>query len=98
MQHFQVLAAAQLIAGFAEHYNRVAAGLEAPTQYLAGVLEQAYHSEHRRRIDRLAVRFVVEADVAAGDGDVKRSTGSSNTFDRPSELPHDLWPLGITEI
>ena len=31
------------------------------------VFDQADHAEHRRRIDVFAERFVVEADIAAGD-------------------------------
>ena len=58
-----------------------------------GVLDQADDAEHRRRIDRLAVGLVVEADVAAGDRDVQRAAGLADAFDRLGELPHDFRPL-----
>ena len=79
----QVLAAAELAAALAEQHDR-----RRPTRWkraaddAVGVLEQADDADDRRRIDRLAVGFVVEADVAAGDRHVERAARRADAFDR----------------
>ena len=64
----------------------------------SSVLDQPDHAEDRRRIDRLAVGLVVEADVAAGDRHVERAARVGDALDGLDELPHDLGPLGVAEV
>ena len=63
-----------------------------------GGLHQADDAHHRRRLDRLAQRFVIEADVAAGDRRFEEAAGFRDAFDRFHELRHDLRPLRIAEV
>src|SRR3954454_14895767 len=45
-----------------------------------------------------AFGLVVEADVAAHDGEIERSAGLGNAFDTADELAHDLRPLRVAEV
>ena len=94
----QVLAAAELaaISRRAGRWRRRCLGT--PRQHARRVLDQPDDADDRRRIDRLAVGLVVEADVAAGDRDVQRAARVGHAFDRLDELPHDLGPLGVAEV
>jgi hypothetical protein len=53
---------------------------------------------HRRRINSLAQRLVIEADVAARDWDLELFAGLRDAVDRLRELPHDVRLLGISEV
>ena len=46
------------------------------------VFDQSEHAENRRRIDRLAQRFVVETDVAAGDRNFQRGACFGDAVNR----------------
>ena len=94
----QVFAAAELAEIIAQQDHRGAGRLERARHGLRRVLEQADDAEHRRREDRAAFGFVVEADVAAGDRDVERPARVADAADRFADLPHDLRPLGIAEV
>ena len=94
----QVLAAAELSSIIAQQHDRRADRLEDSRRRLRRVVEQADHAEHRRREDRAALGFVVEADVAAGDRHVERAAGVADAADGFADLPHDLGPLGIAEV
>src|SRR5258708_8492796 len=67
-------------------------------QEVRGVFEHAEHADDRRWIDRLAESFVVEADVAAGDGSAEGGAGFAETVDRFAELPHHFGLFGAAEI
>ena len=62
------------------------------------VVEDADDSENRRGINALAKRLVVEADVAAGDGNLQFFAGFGDAVDRLRELPHDVGLFGIAEV
>src|ERR1700688_2095810 len=64
----------------------------------AHVVENAYHSEHRRGIDSFAQGFVVEAHIAASDGNLKLLAGFRDAIDGLRELPHDVRLLRITKV
>ena len=98
VRHLQVFAAAQFAAIGAQGHDHVARRLKAPTNDMVGVLEQTHDANDRRRINRLTIRLVVEADVAAGDRHGERAAGGADAFNRPGELPHDLRPLRVAEI
>src|SRR5262249_12031562 len=77
----QILGATELAATLAEEDDGVARFLEAPADDFVRLLQQTDHADGRRRIDRLAIRLVVEADVAAGDRHVERTTSLADPFD-----------------
>ena len=55
-------------------------------------------ADHRRGVDRAAVRVVVERDVARDDGDPERLARGGHALDRLGQLPGDLRLLGIAEV
>ena len=81
LHHLQVLAAAELMARLAEQHDRVAAAFESAPKHLARILDQADDAENRRRINRLPVGLVVQADVAAGNRDIERFARGGDAFD-----------------
>src|SRR5271156_5460603 len=62
------------------------------------VLKNSNHSNHRSRINSLAQSFIVEADVAAGDGCVELFAGFGDAVDHLRKLPHDVRLFGIAEV
>ena len=67
VQDCQIFAAAQLASIIAQEHDTRTVGFETAGDGVRRVLEQPDDAEHRCRIDRFAVGFVVEADIAAGD-------------------------------
>src|SRR5438067_1409226 len=61
-------------------------------------LEKTDDTNHRRRVDGMAIGLVVEADVAARNRHVERSTRLANPFDRLCELPHDRRAFRVAEV
>ena len=98
VQKSQILAASELAPIIAEEHHPIAHGAELTSHRLARVLEQADDADHRRRIDRLAVGLVVEADVATSDRNIERATRVADPADGFRKLPHDLRALGIAEV
>ena len=98
VDNLQVFAAAELAEILAEQDDVVPGALELPRHDSRRILEHADDADDRRRIDRLAVGLVVEADVATGDRHVERPARFGNARDRLDELPHDLGPLGVAEV
>src|SRR6267143_995976 len=71
---------------------------EGDFQDLRGVVENAEDADDRRRIDGFAKSFVVEADVAAGDGRAEGGAGFGEAVDGFAELPHHFGFFGAAEI
>jgi hypothetical protein len=94
----EVLAAAEFAETLAEQDDRVTRRADAPREHAGGVLQQPDDAEDGRRVDGLAVGFVVEAHVAAGDRHVERTAGLGDALDRLHELPHDLGPFRVAEV
>src|ERR1039457_5198231 len=65
---------------------------------LVHVLEHPHDSKHGRGIYGFAQRLVVEADVAAGDGNFQFLASLRDPIDRLRELPHDVRLFGIAEV
>src|SRR5216683_3319863 len=63
-----------------------------------GVFDHAEDADDRRRVNGFAEGFVVEADVAAGDGRVEGGAGLGEAVDGFAELPHHLGLFGAAEI
>src|SRR5260370_16168629 len=63
-----------------------------------GVFENAEDADDRRWIDRFAESFVVEADVAAGDGSAEGGAGFGEAVDGFAELPHHFGLFGAAKI
>ena len=66
----------------AEQHDRSPSRWNARLSTRRRILDQADHADDRRRVDRLAVGLVVEADVAAGDRHVERAAGVGDPLDR----------------
>src|SRR5437879_2475370 len=62
------------------------------------VVENAEDADDWRWVDRLAESFVIEADIAAGDGRVEGGAGFGEAVDGFAELPHHFGFLGAAEI
>ena len=73
-------------------------GLEWHRGMLRDILHQADAANGRRRQDRLAIRLVVERDVAGDDREIQGPTGLANATHGHDELAHDLGLLRIAEI
>src|SRR5438270_6314706 len=64
----------------------------------ADIFQNSDHAENRSRIDSLAKRFVIEADVAAGDRNLELFASFGDSVDDLGKLPHDVRLLGIAEV
>src|SRR5579864_4020825 len=62
------------------------------------IVENADDSKYRCGVDPFAQGFVIEADVAASDGNFQFLAGLGDAVDGLGELPHDRRLLGISEI
>ena len=65
MNRFQIFAAAQFFPGPAEQHDHVAGAFEPRRHDPIDFFEQPDHADGRRRMNRHAVGFVIETDVAA---------------------------------
>ncbi len=61
-------------------------------------VDEAEGPDDRRRVDVAAEALVVEADVAADDGEPQRQAGLGHAVDGFGQLPHHLGMLGIAEV
>ena len=97
--HFgQVLAATELTSIIAQQHHGRSAPFELARHRPCRILEQPDHAEHGRRVNGFAFRFVVEADVSAGDRDAEGAARVADAAHRLGKLPHDLRPFGIAEV
>src|SRR5947207_5394791 len=64
----------------------------------ADVFQNSDHAKNGSRIDSIAERFVIEADVAASDGNFKLFAGFGDPVNDLRKLPHDVRLLGIAEV
>src|ERR1700687_3704769 len=80
-----------------EEYG-VAFVAEGDFQDVRGVVENAKDADDRRRVDGFADGFVVEADVAAGDGRAEGGAGFGEAVDGFAELPHHFGLFGAAEV
>src|SRR5258708_31008821 len=71
---------------------------EGDFQDAGGVAENAEDADDRRWIDGFAESFVVEADVAAGNGRAEGSAGFGEAVDGFAELPHHFGLFGAAEV
>src|SRR5712692_2995059 len=81
-----------------EEEDDVALVAEGDLQDVRDVVEDAEDADHRRGVDRFAESFVVEADVAAGDGSAEGGAGFTETVDGFAELPHHFGLFGAAKI
>ena len=89
---------AEFGAGVTEQDERVAVADAGPGRHRREVVDQADDPDDRRGVDVTTARLVVEADVAADDGDAERATRFAHAVDHLGELPHDLGVLGVAEV
>src|SRR3954453_8635178 len=83
--------------------EELALALEPDRRRLFPIVEQADAADRRGGEDGearavVALRFVVERDVARDDREVERATGLGDAFDATDELAHDLGPLWVAEV
>src|SRR5688572_25388878 len=78
--------------------DRLAFGLEGERGAFPPIGEKADAADRRRRQDGLALRLVVERDVAGDDGELERPARFADALDGAHELPHDRGPLGVAEV
>ena len=62
------------------------------------VFKNADDANHGRGIDAFAQSFVVEADIATGDGNFKLFARFGDAVDHLRELPHDVRLLRVAEV
>src|SRR5215470_13717669 len=81
-----------------EQDDNVAGGAERYFEQPCGIVENTEHADDRRRINRTAERFVVEADVAAGDRCTEGVARFGDAVDGFTELPHHFGFFRTAEI
>src|SRR4051794_26647163 len=64
----------------------------------ADVCDEADAADLGRRVDRPALRLVVERDVSRHDRPIERLARLRDSLDRLCQLPADLAPLGVAEV
>src|SRR6202046_3132078 len=65
---------------------------------LVYVFENPHYSEYGSGINAFAQRLIVEADVAAGDWELKLLAGPGYAIDGLRKLPHDMRLFRIAEV
>src|ERR1035437_5948047 len=90
---------ANLVAGpcAAQQDHTAARVLERNCHWGSG-FHQPHDADDGRGVDAAAEGFVVEADIAAGDGRVEEAAGLGHAFDGLDELGHDFGALGVAEV
>ena len=78
--------------------HSVAGFAEGDFQDLRGVFDHPDDADDRGGVDRFAESFVVEADVASGDGSVEGGARFDQAIDGFAELPHHFGLFGAAEI
>src|SRR5229473_8199795 len=81
-----------------EEEDDVALVAEGDFQDARGVFENAEDADDRRGINGFAESFIVETDVAAGDGSAEGGAGFAEAIDDFAELPHHFGLFGAAEI
>src|SRR5229473_1009387 len=81
-----------------EEEDDVALVAEGDFQDARGVFENAEDADDRRGINGFAESFIVETDVAAGDGSAEGGAGFAETVDDFAELPHHFGFFRAAEI
>ena len=76
----------------------VALGLEVRGNGFGNVVEDADDAEDGGRIDAFAAGFIVERDVAAGDGGGEGGAGFGDAVNGGGELGHDFRLLRVAEV
>src|SRR5262249_40426422 len=84
--------------GAVEQDDGVAGGAEGDFEDPGCVVEQAEDADDGSWIDGFAEGFIVEADVAAGDGCAEGGRGAGDAIYRLGELPHDFGFFRATEV
>ena len=79
-------------------HNSVADRAKGHAQRAIRVFEQTENAKHRRGIDSLAQRFIVETNIAAGDGNPESGAGFGDAIHCFAELPHHFGLFRIAEI
>jgi hypothetical protein len=69
-----------------------------PLRNPSNVLDETDRTDDRRRIDRAAVRLVVQRHVSGDDREVQDIAGGGDPVDRGCEFPSDLRLLRIPEV
>ena len=90
--------AAELDPGLAQEPDVQAGPGEGGRDGGGGVLEEAEDADDRGGVDGAAGRLVVEADVAAGDGQAEGLAGGGHAVDGGRERAHHLGPFGAGEV
>ena len=76
--------------GLAEQHDEVALVAELRANEHVDVVDEPQHADLGGGRDPTEWRFVVQADVAAGDRDAQRAAGVAHAADRLAELPERL--------
>src|SRR6266702_2968353 len=94
----QILTTGELLVRLAQEEDDIAIVLEPSRAPKGQVVEQADHPDHGSRWDVPFTGLVVEADVAAHDGQLEGAAGIGEAADALLQLAEDLRPLRITEV
>ena len=90
--------AAELGGGVAEDDDAPARSERRRRGPVIETVDQPDDTDHRGRVDVGAIRLVVEAHVAADDGQLERPAGLGHPVHDLGELPHHLGVLGVAEV
>src|SRR5256884_3190785 len=81
-----------------EKKDDVARVAEGHFKHAGNVVENAEHADDGSGIDRFAEGFVVEADVASGDGRAESQRSFGYAVDHLRKLPHDFGLFRAAEV
>ena len=90
--------ATELGFGATEQHDGVAVVEHRARRHRGQLVDQADDADHRRGVDVAPARLVVEAHVAADDGDAERAARVAHAVDDLGELPHHLGMLRVAEV
>ena len=98
MLHFKIFAAAQVPVDGSQNHHKVAFSLEIGGRKMFDIFNYPEHANDGRGIDGAAGVLIVETDIAACNGRVKRPAGLRDADHRFGELVVNFGIVGIAEI
>ena len=94
----KVVGSTEFAAGLADQEDLVTSLLEGLGGDVRRVVDAADHGDGGGRVDRTGGAFVVEADIAAGDGDVEGAASLGDSLHGGAELVEVLRLVGVAEV
>ena len=98
MNQLEILAATELLASSPKQDDDIARKLKPWSDHPLQFGEQPDHSHRRRRINRLAISFIIETNVPAHNRNLERHASVAHPANDLGKLPHDFRILRAAKI